>query len=391
MHSRIYRSALLTLIAALAVVGTANAATLGKPAARHAAVAKVNSFLAKHHWADSGKVGKCQRRSQGRVNCRLTLSGASRTCSTQARVMRGKDKAKARLGKLACKMTPAVLSKTLRLSAHLSAPKRDPLHPFSVAYGFGATASPQTSTQTQGFATEEFTPLPEGVLAFYSDGVLECALNVGGLVDEGECPIDYAELGIHRVTTIYTSGSESAAATEVHNIEPIPTTTTLEVSYEPLPATLSNFGCGDTSACHQELGWRENGDFDIGTLSVTATVSPWGTVPISVCTSADSECVDLTLDADGKATFPVSAIANFVSLEEKDLAVGETLAIEPEAVKNVSFVGLSQRPAADIESGKVHFHVASGSRRGYAPSEATTAIRFQPEVSSPVERVACGC
>ena len=104
--------------------------------------------------------------------------------------------------------TPSPSRRTV-LHAHLDPTfTRDPGDPFRVTYQFSASATSEAvaSASLASASVEESTPLPSGVLSLYSDGSLECAINVGGSSDSGECPVRYAALGQHRVTTIYTSG-----------------------------------------------------------------------------------------------------------------------------------------------------------------------------------------
>jgi hypothetical protein len=131
---------------------------------------------------------------------------------------------------------------------------RDPLDPFKVTYEYSASAT--QSRQTALIATvEEPAPLPAGVLALYSDGKLECAENVGGAATGGECPVSYSKLGEHKVTTIYASGEESATETEVEDIEPISSSTTLSIAY--------------TAVTHGTTDWALAGE-----LTITASTEP---------------------------------------------------------------------------------------------------------------------
>lgn len=139
---------------------------------------------------------------------------------------------------------------------------RDPLDPFKVTYAFSASAS--SETQIESLVESEPASLPSGVLSLYSDGLLECAINVGAETTEGECPVQYQALGVHRVTTVYTSGEQSATATELETIEPITTSTQLSYSYEDLPGGPEKFG--DPSS----PSWK------LGTLTITASSEPFG-------------------------------------------------------------------------------------------------------------------
>jgi hypothetical protein len=131
--------------------------------------------------------------------------------------------------------TPGPTHRVL-LHAHLDPTfTRDPLDPFRVTYQFSASATSEAVASASASSVEEPAALPSGVLALYSDGSLECAINVGGAVSEGKCPITYKALGQHRVTTIYTSGEQSATATELEQIEPLPTMTSLTAAFAPSP------------------------------------------------------------------------------------------------------------------------------------------------------------
>lgn len=275
--------------------------------------------------------------------------------------------------------------KVVKLHAHLDPTfTRDPSDPFKVTYSFSASATQEASGAVTASLVEEPAPLPSGVVAFYSDGKLECAVNVGGASTGSKCPVHYEALGNHEVTTIYSSGEQSATETETENIGPLATTTTLTVSYEPLANSGDTFGCGPGSTCLVEEGWHESGGFEIGTLRVRGSTS-LGDQPVSACT--DSACKPVTLDANGEASFPVSVIADWIANEERVVEVGETIELETEAMKHVyvgEFPGLT---VAEVESGAVYFRVASPARAGYIGSEATAAIKFTPAVVEPVERI----
>jgi len=289
----------------------------------------------------------------------------------------------------------AALAEKVKLHAHLDPTyTRNPLDPFEVTYAYSASATQEPAAGLATVSAEEPAPLPKGVLSFYSDGILECSVNVGGGATGDECPVEYQALGVHRVTTLYTAGEESATVTETETIEPLSTSVLLNVSYEPLPVTQSDFGCGDLSECFQENGWRENGYFHIGTLTVSGNVQPWGTPPLSACPSGETACHTLALGKDGTESFPVYAMANVTVLEEKALTIGDTLALEPEAIKNVTLQGLpgfNQIPLADVGSGIEHFQVAAPDKAGYRSSTAVASVHFGPSITGSVERVACGC
>lgn len=278
----------------------------------------------------------------------------------------------------------------VKLHAHLDPTfTRDPLDPFKVTYAYSASATQEVEGRAS-ISSESAAPLPSGVLALYSDGKLECAVNVGSGIEGSECPVSYEALGDHRVTTIYSSGEQSATETEVENIGPLGTTTSLSVSYSPLAIAQSSFGCGDNSACEVEAGQHENGGFKVGTLSVHATTSLPGAIPVSACGGSEISCIPITLNGSGNASFSVKVIANYTALEEKSVALGEAVAIDAEAPNAVTLLGLpqfAQVPLAEAETGIFYFRVASPSRTGYATSAATAPIQLAPTVTSQVERI----
>lgn len=264
MTTRLYPSVLLALLVSLVFAASASAAPqqLGKPAARKAAVAKMNSYLGAHPWAQSGKVGRCHRKAARRIVCAVTLVGPARSCRTRAVVKRPRGKVRARLGKLACAAPLVAPDRFVRLAAHLGEPQRHLEDPYAVTYPFTASAGSVEAGAVQegAIAGAEPTALPSGVLAFYSDGILECALNVGGVVVGDECQVAYEKLGQHRVTSIYTSGSESAVATELQDIQPLATSVELAVEYQEFPE----------SEPYGTFWWQ------IGSLVIDASTSPGG-------------------------------------------------------------------------------------------------------------------
>ncbi len=106
---------------------------------------------------------------------------------------------------------------------------QSPADPLIVTYSYSASAE-----QESNGVSEPIPSLPSGVLAFYSDGLLACSINVGGAITGGECAVDYSHFGQHSINAIYSSGEASATTgSETVAIEPppiIPTTTTESVS-----------------------------------------------------------------------------------------------------------------------------------------------------------------
>jgi hypothetical protein len=127
--------------------------------------------------------------------------------------------------------TPAP-SSTISLRAHLDPSfTQDPANPLVVTFDYSASAEQQS-----GGVTLADPDLPSGVLAFYSEGLLACSMNVGGSTTGGECTIDYSAFGTHAINAIYTSGEASVTTgSETVEVEPpqiIPTVTTQAASAE---------------------------------------------------------------------------------------------------------------------------------------------------------------
>lgn len=162
---------------------------------------------------------------------------------------------------------------------------RDPLNPFKVTYAYSASASSETASASAAQVSDVPAQLPSGVLSLYSDGSLECAINVGSGIESGECAVRYQELGTHRVTTIYTSGEQSATATEVEQIEPLQTSTALSVTYS------------DANGGPERTG---TSSWLLGTITVTASTSPFGPALLSGLAGLPSEL-------NGSTQIPVTA------------------------------------------------------------------------------------
>jgi hypothetical protein len=266
----------------------------------------------------------------------------------------------------------------MTLHAHLDpAYTRDPLDPFKVTYDFSASATSSTSTTAQ--LVEEPAPLPEGVLALYSDGSLECAINVGSQENEGDCPVQYQALGVHRITTVYTSGMLSSTVTETEDIPLIPTNTSLSYSYSPIELT-------------SEKGIGAGGTWLIGTLSITAGVQPQGSANVSWCIPICGGNSEVPNDPGGhplvrgfSGTIELDVFgrsANRCGPEEPFHEVG----IRPEgATASTLWV-----PAADIEEGSDSLIGWSSVPFGYDQS-STAAMSLQFTLPQRPERTGPGC
>ncbi|HTZ63472.1 MAG TPA: hypothetical protein VMB51_05155 [Solirubrobacteraceae bacterium] len=146
------------------------------------------------------------------------------------------------------------------LHAHLDPSfTQDPADPLNVTYSYSASAEQLTDG-----VSEDAPALPSGVLAFYSDGLLACSIDVGGAATGGECPVSYEHFGSHEVDVIYSSGEASATTgVETVAIEPppvIPTSTTEEATAD---------GCETVTFGGGSKDEQERCEYD-----VSATVTP---------------------------------------------------------------------------------------------------------------------
>jgi hypothetical protein len=260
---------------------------------------------------------------------------------------------------------------SFKLHAHLDPTfTRDPLKPFKVTYDFSASATQEAARATA--SPEAPAPLPAGVLSLYSDGILECAVNVGGAEDSGACPVSYQALGLHRVTTVYTSGSLSSTVTETEQIDPIATATALGVSYAPLPYSAWEFwkvrvsGTGPPGS--GEEGWR------IGTLTIALSSQPAGAVqPTLTCSSGATGCLDLGQPTNGTLQLGVYVMNN--------QGPGEP-------INNFIHFGMPQegegftrwQSVPNVEAGQYFLRGVSQCffNCGYTATEATSLVQFSP-------------
>jgi hypothetical protein len=276
-----------------------------------------------------------------------------------------KQKAKAKK-KAAPPSTEPLIEKT-KLHSHLDPTfTRDPLNPFKVTYAFSASASQETFSAQDVRLGDEPAPLPSGVLSLFSDGKLECAVNVGAGVEGSECPVSYAALGAHTVTTIYTSGEQSATETEVEMIGPLATTTAVADTFEaevPQPAA---------------VGWTE-----IGSLTVTASASPAGASASIGCGEPPSETYGV-LTAKGCFQFNGVATGEHIYVRNcngSSAPSDEAVRIDSQAPSNIE-PSITWPTVEQIEDGAFHVRAAVVSNAmqnpGYAPSEGTAALQFTP-------------
>lgn len=265
----------------------------------------------------------------------------------------------------------AATAEKIKLHAHLDPTyTRDPADPFKVTYAYSASATQEPVAAS--VSSETPAPLPSGVLALYSDGKLECAVNVGGGFDESACPVTYSALGSHTITTIYSSGEQSATETEVEHIEAIPTSTSVGISFALLPYSsweawkVRVSGSGPPGS--GEEGWR------IGTLTVTLGAQPAGAFQTTLtCPEAKPGCLNLSQPAGGILQLGVYVMSNEGPGAPIDNWIHFGTPQEGEG-----FAGWQWVP--DIEGGKYFLRGVSQCffHCGYATSEATSLVQFSP-------------
>lgn len=264
----------------------------------------------------------------------------------------------------------AALAEKVKLHAHLDPSyTRDPLNPFKVTYAYSASAT-QEPVAAASISSDSPAPLPSGVLALYSDGQLECAVNVGAGVESSECPVNYQALGAHKVTTIYSSGEQSATATETEVIEPLPTSTQLSVAYEPLGTAITLPG----------TNWRWVGD-----LNIRSSAQPGGAQAVVDCGGSapsgptDSGCFQLNGSASTQHVYDWPG-----GCSEAGQGQGPVYINSSAPVSDSVPVDLQISPRA-FEAGLYHLRAAVSNQglmtnAGYAPSEATASLQFTPEI-----------
>jgi len=174
--------------------------------------------------------------------------------------------------KKAVTVTPVVEPKTTSLAVHLDPNYTvNPNNPLDLTYSYSASATIGTAPDPS---------LPNGVLEFFSDGLLECSTTVGGDIDGGTCEVTYSDYGDHTTNVIYDSGTNSVTTGPETVTIPAPPTPALALAAPPPPPLLST----------------------TTTVTVTGGVSN-GTSP-DTCTTTN---VGITLSSSGK--FPLWAYA----------------------------------------------------------------------------------
>jgi|GEM_PF-5517338 len=262
---------------------------------------------------------------------------------------------------------PSSAAKT-KLHAHLDPTyTRDPLDPFKITYSFSASATQEAFGGAAALgatvpAVEEPAPLPSGVLALYSDGNLECAVNVGGSSTGSECPVQYPALGSHTVTTIYSSGEESATETETEVIEPLATSTTLSVSYKERenPVLRREF-------MGHWFAW------ELGVLDASSHVEPPNIKPSFGCTGVSISGTSACATALDREVVTVYGITESSCEPISYVQLGQSAPVWGGSAQELPTEWVAESPS---------FGRAVAKGAGYTSSEAMSTLEFgKPEVT----------
>ncbi|MBA3866529.1 MAG: hypothetical protein H0X42_09330 [Solirubrobacterales bacterium] len=355
---------------------------LAKPAARAVAAAKADEFAAAHRWAETSRIGHCERRSPVRFACAGAIRGKRRICAVSVGVSGGSGAPATRLRRGRCHAIATPRGTMTGLAAHISPnPARDLGNPFRVTYSYGASAISEVPGDP---SSAKAAPLPPGTLSLYSDGLLECSVGVTQAAPEWTCPVEYLALGSHHLTATYTAGSQAASAALLDDVGRLGTSFSLGAAYEPLRAAKLFYrpeACEEAQPCEFEAGTVPEVEFEIGTLEVSAgAVSPWGNaLPKSACPEGDPTCAEFELEPDATESIEVFVIADLVVNQNQVVEEGDPLDAEMLAPQSVILAGiLSGLTVAELEDGTYRFQASSGPRPGYAESEMSAPIHFTP-------------
>lgn len=118
---------------------------------------------------------------------------------------------------------------------------QDPTNPLQVTYTYDADAVEVANGNTENLG--QIGQLPAGILNFYSQGTLECSMNVGGAVYSGTCTVTYPNTGTYTVETQYIpNGVTAVLETDQETIEPFSTTVDLATAAGPVQGTYFDVG-----------------------------------------------------------------------------------------------------------------------------------------------------
>jgi hypothetical protein len=175
---------------------------------------------------------------------------------------------------------------------------QNPLVPDEVTWHYSA-AGTRTVT-VEGVETTESVPLPEGELAFFVDGKLECEIHAIGAIAGSACTVVLQQLGAHEVEAIFSNATLSDVASRTDYVGRYPTATNLQVSVEPVAPEYLDIG-------PNAYGFEQYA-FEVGRLRISGSTTP-GFVPFFDCTGQAVGCIEpeTSLNRNGTASLPLYA------------------------------------------------------------------------------------
>jgi hypothetical protein len=177
--------------------------------------------------------------------------------------------------------------------------EQNPLVPDEVTWHYSASAT-KTVTLADGSERTETVPLPDGELAFFVDGKLECEIHAVGAIAGSACSVDLKRLGAHEVEAIFSNTTLSDVAPRTDYIGKYPTATNLQVSVEPVAPEYLDIG-------PNAYGFEQYA-FEVGRLRITGATTPGG-VPSFDCEGQPVGCLEpeTSLNRNGTASLPLYA------------------------------------------------------------------------------------
>jgi hypothetical protein len=227
----------------------------------------------------------------------------------------------------------------VKLNVHLDPSfTQNPADPLIVTYAYSASTEEDNIVGAALIAPS----LPSGVLAFYSDGMLACSINVGDNTSAGECTIDYSHFGAHAVDAIYSSGETSATTgVETEQIEPPPVTVTVGAGAQ---------SSTDPFAVSYPVSATAQGTLPDGTLTLTPDEGSSCTVPVGETTTTGDCLVNYSALGSHSVTLEYSTQGYVLAL------TSESEPLEPFSTATTESILAEEGP--EYEYG-CHRHIAS--------------------------------
>jgi hypothetical protein len=177
--------------------------------------------------------------------------------------------------------------------------EQNPLVPNEVTWHYSASAT-KVVTLANGTEKTEAAPLPAGELAFFVDGKLECEIHVVGSIAGSACTTVLKRLGAHEVEAIFSNESAGDIASRTDLISKYPTSTSLQVSIEPVAPEYLDIG-------PNAYGYEQYA-FEVGRLRISGATTPGG-VPTFDCAGQGVGCIEpeVGLNRNGVASIPLYA------------------------------------------------------------------------------------